>query len=250
MTDLTGRTILVVGALGGIGGAIVESCRAAGARLLLADLRGERLDAAGNPACGVDLADPDAACAALAGFAAEHGPLDGLVNAAGVSQTSSFPDIPTSDWRRVLDVDLVAPAQIVQALAPHLRAPGASVVNVTSIEGDGVYASRGHTGPSYAAAKAGLRLATQCLAVELGRRGIRVNAVAPGFVETPMTAAAMAESGDWIAEQTALGRPGRPEDIGPPVAFLLSDASRYVTAHTLVVDGGMGLGAIRRDADG
>jgi NAD(P)-dependent dehydrogenase (short-subunit alcohol dehydrogenase family) len=250
VSDLAGRTVLVIGALGGIGGAIADSCRAAGARVLPADLPGERLEAVGDPACGVDLADPDGACAALASFAAEHGPLDGLVNAAGVSGSASFPDIPTQEWRRILEIDLVAPAQVVQALALHLRAPGASVVNVTSIEGDGVYASRGHTGPAYAAAKAGLKLATQCLAVELGRRGIRVNAVAPGFVETPMTAAAMTHSGGWIAEQTALGRPGRPDDIGPPVAFLLSDAARYITAHTLVVDGGMGLGAIRRDVAG
>jgi NAD(P)-dependent dehydrogenase (short-subunit alcohol dehydrogenase family) len=247
--DLAGRTVLVVGATGGIGRAIVEACRVAGARLLVADLPGDALDAAHDPACGVDFADVDAACARLESFVAEHGPLDGLVNAAGVSQTSSFPDIPTADWRRIVDIDLVAPAQLVQALVPHLRTPGASVVNVTSVEGDGVYASRGLTSPSYAAAKAGLKLATKCLAVELGRQGIRVNAVAPGFIDTPMTAAAMASSGPWIAEQTALGRPGRPEDLGPPVAFLLSDAARYITAHTLVVDGGMGLGAIRRDVE-
>jgi NAD(P)-dependent dehydrogenase (short-subunit alcohol dehydrogenase family) len=246
--DLAGRTVLVIGGLGGIGRAVVDSCREAGAAVLLADLPGAALDAWPGPSCGVDLADVDEACTRLAAFAATHGPLDGLVNAAGVSQSSCFPDIPTADWRRIVDIDLVGPAQVVQALVPHLRAPGASVVNVTSIEGDGVYASRGLTSPSYAAAKAGLKLATKCLAVELGREGIRVNAVAPGFVDTPMTTAAMAGSGEWIAEQTALGRAGRPDDLGPPVAFLLSDAARYITAHTLVVDGGMGLGAIRRDA--
>jgi NAD(P)-dependent dehydrogenase (short-subunit alcohol dehydrogenase family) len=196
--------------------------------------------------CPVDLGDVDTACATLAAFAAEHAPLDGVVNAAGVSGPSRFPDVPTDEWRRVLDIDLVAPAQLVQALAPHLRSPGGSVVNVTSIESDAVYASAGSTGAPYAASKAGLQLATRCLAVDLGRRGVRVNAVAPGFIRTAMSAGAMERVGPWLADQTALGRVGEPADMGGPVAFLLSDAAAYVTGHTLVVDGGMSLGLVYR----
>ena len=250
MSDLGGRTVLVVGAGGGIGSAIVTSCRDAGARLLHVELPGVAVATVGDePVCRVDLADVDAACATLAAFAAEHGPLDGLVNAAGVTQRSCFPDVPTADFRRILDVDLVAPAQVVQALAPHLRSPGGAVVNVTSLESEGVYASQGLTTGAYAAAKAGLRLASMCHAVELGRRGIRVNTVAPGFIETPMTASAIEASGSWLRSQTALGRTGRPADLGPPVVFLLSDGAGYITGETLNVGGGMGLGAINQLAD-
>jgi NAD(P)-dependent dehydrogenase (short-subunit alcohol dehydrogenase family) len=247
VSDLRGRTVLVVGAGGGIGSAIVASCREAGARVLHAELPGVEVAAAGDePVCRVDLADVDAACATLAAFAAEHGPLDGLVNAAGVTQRTCFPDVPTADFRRILDIDLVAPAQLVQALAPHLRSPGGAVVNVTSMEGDGVIASQGLTTGAYAAAKAGLKLATMCHAVELGRRGIRVNAVAPGFIETPMAAGVIAASGDWLRQQTPLGRTGRPSDVGPPVVFLLSDGAGFITGETLNVGGGMGLGDVNR----
>ena len=143
MTLLADRTVLVVGAAGGLGAAIVAACREAGAHVLRADLAGPALDRGEGPACPVDLSDVDDACALLAAFASEHGPLDGVVNAAGVSGRGSFPDLPTDEWRRVLDIDLVAPAQLVQALSPHLRTPGASIVNLTSIESDAVYASAG-----------------------------------------------------------------------------------------------------------
>jgi len=246
MTLLADRTVLVVGAAGGIGAAIVTACRLAGARVLCADLPDAAMAEADGPACAVDLKDVDDATARLTAFAAEHGPLDGIVNAAGISGRGRFPDVSTAEWRRVLDVDLVAPAQLVQALAPHLRTPGASVVNVTSIEGDAVYASAGSTGAPYAASKAGLQLATRCLAVDLGRLGVRVNAVAPGFIRTAMSAGAMERVGPWLEDQTALGRVGEPADLGGPTVFLLSDAAAYVTGHTLVVDGGMSLGLIYR----
>ena len=131
----------------------------------------------------------------------------------------------------------------MQALAPHLRSPGGAVVNVTSLESEIVYASQGLTTGAYAAAKAGLRLASMCHAVELGRRGIRVNTVAPGLHRDADDGRRDRGVGGLAARRRRRwAGPGARPIVGPPVVFLLSDGAGYITGETLNVGGGMGLG--------
>jgi NAD(P)-dependent dehydrogenase (short-subunit alcohol dehydrogenase family) len=247
VTLLDGRRILVTGGAGGIGRAVCRAAAAEGAAVLVLDM-----DAAGGRAVAddvggalleLDLGDVAAGSGALA---QRVGPIDGLVNAAGVSSVAPSSGVTREEWQRVLAVDLAAPFFLVQELAALIQAPGGAIVNVTSVESFTVIGSGGSSTPAYAAAKAGLKLVTECLASDLGPRGIRVNAVAPGFVRTPMTARQLEEARDWIEASVPLARLGEPDEIADAVVFLLSDRSRYVTGATLVVDGGLTLGYVNR----
>jgi 3-oxoacyl-[acyl-carrier protein] reductase len=150
----------------------------------------------------------------------------------------------------VVGVNARAPFFLLQGLA-DLMPPGSAVVGIASIEAVTVLAMSGATSPVYASTKAALRSLTETLAVDLGPRGIRVNAVAPGLIRTPLTSRAQADERDaWIRSHTPLGRWGEPADIADVVGFLAAPASRFMTGTTLVVDGGISLGQIRGSDEG
>jgi NAD(P)-dependent dehydrogenase (short-subunit alcohol dehydrogenase family) len=234
MLDLSRRVALVTGSGGGIGSATARLLAEAGATVFGIDLPGH------PPPEGVhelpcDVGDRDAVRAAVERAAGHAGRLDVLVHAAGITRDGVLWRMTDDDWSDVLRINLDAAFWLVRAAAPVLRSTGSgSIVLVTSINGE-----RGKFGQgNYAAAKAGLIGFGRTAARELGRSGIRVNLVAPGFIETAMTAPLPEEIKQKAIEETALARPGRPEDVAAAILFLASDMSRHVTGQVLRVDGG------------
>jgi len=220
--DLSGRRAFVTGANRGIGAAIAGALEAAGAEVL-AGHRGHGDVPHGTPyVC--DLADDPRL---------PPGRLDLLVNNAGIWIPSPTDDARAweESWRAVFETNLFGLARLCREFAAH-AAPGAAIVNISSRSG-----LRGEAGyAAYSASKSAVHALTKSLATELGPRGVRVNAVAPGWVRTGMTEAALAEHG--LPEPIPLGRVGEPEDVAGPVLFLCSDLARYVTGVVLDVCGG------------
>jgi NAD(P)-dependent dehydrogenase (short-subunit alcohol dehydrogenase family) len=239
---LDGRRVVVAGGAGGIGSAVAAALAAQGADVIIADrtrAAGEALAAElGAAFLPLDLEDLPGA---ITSVQALPGPVDGLVNAAG-SAEAPCADLAgeLDEWLRLLRVNLLAPVFLARALAGRMPAR-ASVVNITSIAAERVLALSGAVTPAYGASKAALQHATQALAVEWGARGIRVNAVAPGFVRTAMTDRYVDEYGDRITATTPIGRLATASEIADAVLFLLSDRSAFITGQTIVVDGGIGL---------
>ncbi|HEV3353688.1 MAG TPA: SDR family NAD(P)-dependent oxidoreductase [Acidimicrobiales bacterium] len=242
MGILDGRRAVVTGGGSGIGRATCRRFAEEGARVAVLDLDGEAAAAVAaevdGVAFGVDVRDPEGVRAAVDGAAAEMGGLDTAFNNAGTGSMARLHEYEPEEFRRVVDVNLGGVWHGMRAAVPHMLAAGAgSVVNTASISG--VRPSPGE-GP-YAAAKAAIAALTQSAALEYGRQGIRVNAVAPGAVRSAMTTPLLG-LGDWEqrwTDRTPLGRVGEPEDIADVVVFLCSDLARYITGQVLVVDGGM-----------
>lgn len=242
--DLTGRRALVTGASGGIGGAVARALHGAGAAVALsgtregplAELAGALGERAHVLAC--DLGDA-AAVDALPGRAAEAmGGVDILVNNAGITRDALFLRMSDEDWARVIEVDLTAAMRLARAaLRGMMRARWGRIVNVTSVIG-----ATGNPGQAnYAAAKAGLVAMGKSLAAEVASRGVTVNAVAPGFIDTAMTGALNEEQRRAILGRIPAGRMGAPEDVAAAVLYLASDEAGYVTGATLHVNGGMAM---------
>ena len=232
--SLRGKCALVTGGSGGIGSAVVALLAQAGADVLNIDRPGCRAPAnATTLEC--DLACPAAVRTLGDRIAAEHPRLDALVHCAGITRDGVLWKLSDQDWSEVLTINLDSAFHLLRAFVPCLReAGGGSVVLVSSINGE-----RGKFGQSnYAASKAGLIALGKSAALELGRFGIRVNAVAPGMIDTPMTAQLDKRIVENAVAQTATGRIGSPQDVAGAVLFLCSELASHVTGQVLRVDGG------------
>ncbi len=239
------RVAVVTGAFGGIGAAVARALAEAGAHVALLDSRpaesgaaaAAAVEAAGRRAAVIaaDVASETSVESAFQEIRRRLGEPGILVNNAGITDDAILWRMSTASWRRVLDVNLTGPFLMMRAAIPAMRAAGwGRIVNVASIN-----AERGKAGQAnYAASKAGLIALTRTAARELGPRGITVNAVAPGFIETPMTAALPEAIRRRAVEESALGRLGKPEDVAAAIVFLSSEAAGHVTGQVLRVDGG------------
>ena len=240
--DLTGKVALVTGGTRGIGRAIAEALRGAGARVALTGRDAERARAAaaelgeGVAGFGCELADPAQIEAAVVAAEATFGPIDILVNNAGLTRDQIVLRMSETDWDTVLDANLKGAFLATRAvLKGMMKRKAGRIINVTSIVG--LTGNKGQA--NYAASKAGLIGLTKSVAKEYASRNILANCVAPGFVETDMTGGLPVEARASLLQQIALGRLGRPEDIAGAVLFLASDMAAYITGQVLVVDGGM-----------
>lgn len=240
------RLALVTGAAGGLGTAIAKGLAAQGARVIVADLDGEGADrtaraikAAGGQAFGavLDVTDRAATSAFAQAVAERHGALDILVNNAGISGRTRFDeaDSPTV-WDRVLAVNLQGTFNTSHAFVPALKATRGVIINLASVAS---FISTPSTA-AYVASKGAVRSLTQTLARELGAHGIRVNAVAPGVMETEMTAdlRASPERIAWYLNRVPLARCGSAEEVVGPIVFLASPLSSYVNGIVMPIDGG------------
>ena len=246
MTDLTGQVVIVTGASSGLGAQLGRALAEAGATPVLAARRAERLAQLERELPGVDAVACDVTDAGdrerlIETVIEHHGRLDGLVNNAGVGATAPALKTSAEVFARVVDVNLTAPFALSSLAASRMRANGGgSIVNVASVMG---LRSIGQIpDAAYVASKAGIIGLTRELASQWGRYGIRVNAVAPGFFASEMTA----ELGDdpeafppFLLERTPLGRGGRAGELDAAVLFLLGSGGSFVTGHVLSVDGGM-----------
>jgi 3-oxoacyl-[acyl-carrier protein] reductase len=240
--DLSGKNVLVTGSTRGIGRAIAETLAKAGARVAVVgrDLQKaqEAATAIGNGSQGFacDVTDTTAVTKLVADVEAAFGSIDVLVNNAGITRDNLVMRLKDDDWDAVINANLRGAFAAIRAVSRGMmKRRSGRIINISSIIG--IIGNKGQA--NYAASKAGLIALTKSVAKELGSRNILVNAVAPGFIETEMTAAMTPEAREGLGKQIALERLGTPQDVAATVAFLASDLSSYITGQVLVVDGGM-----------
>jgi len=246
--SLSGRVAFVTGASQGIGRTCALRLAQEGASVAAAARNQEKLDqlvadiaSAGGQAASfaVDVADEEQIKSAVKTALAQFGKIDILVNNAGITRDQLVMRMKRSDWDAVVQTNLTAAYLCIQQAVPSmLKQRWGRIINVTS-----VFGQMGQAGQAnYAASKAGLIGLTMAIAREVGSRNITCNAVAPGFIETAMTAVLSEEFKQNAVKQIPLGRVGTPEDVASAVAFLASDQASYITGHVLSVNGGMLMG--------
>jgi 3-oxoacyl-[acyl-carrier protein] reductase len=249
MTQLEGKTALVTGGSRGIGRAIVQTLAKAGARVafvyqsnskaaeeLVAELAGQQLTALAFQA---DVRRKEAAEEIIGKVVDTWGKLDILVNNAGIVRDTLLAMMTEEQWREVIETNITSVYNFCQsATRPMMSARYGRIINMSSVAAE--FGNKGQA--NYAASKGGIEGFTRCLAKELGSRGVTVNAVAPGFIETDMTAAVRNAAEAEIKKAIPARRLGKPDDIAQAVLFLAGDGASYVTGQVLKVDGGLTLG--------
>ena len=241
--ELSGAVALVTGGARGIGFAIGEALAEAGARVALVDLdleacqsAAERLPGEGHRGYACDVSDPEAVRSMVAGVEEELGGVGILVNNAGITRDNLLLRMKDEEWDQVIHVNLKGAFNMTRAISKGMmkRREG-TILNVASVIG-----LMGNAGQAnYAASKAGLIGFTKSVARELASRGVRCNAVAPGFIQTAMTEGLSPEAVEGLQGQIPMGRLGDPEDVARVVRFLAGPSASYITGQVLVVDGGM-----------
>ena len=244
MFRLDGKAALVTGASGGIGAGIARALHSQGAAVALSGTRRDALEALAGElgerahVCPADLRETGSAEALVTAAEAACGPLAILVNNAGFTRDMLALRMKDEDWQAVLDVDLSAPFRLARAvLRGMLKRRAGRIIQISSVVG-----ATGNPGQAnYAAAKAGLVGMSKALAQEVGSRGVTVNVVSPGFVETPMTDALSDAQRAKLLEAIPLARMGQPADVAAAVVYLASDEAGWITGATLHVNGGMAM---------
>jgi 3-oxoacyl-[acyl-carrier protein] reductase len=245
MFDLTGKTALVTGASGGIGGAIARALHAQGAAVVLSGTRAEALESLkaelGSRAfvATCDLGNKESVEALVKTAEAVAGaPIDILINNAGITRDNLFMRMKDEEWDQVIAVNLTAAFRLSRAvLRGMMKKRWGRIISITSVVGETGNPGQGN----YAAAKAGLVGMTKSLAAEVASRNITVNAVAPGFIATAMTAALTDAQKEAVSVRIPAGRMGTPAEIAAAVVYLASEEAAYVTGETLQVNGGMAM---------
>ena len=245
--DLSGRVALVTGSSRGIGLALARALGNAGAELIVNSRDEQALVAAADALrqegitvhCrAFDVCDQAAVAHAVDSFESDIGPIDVLVNNAGLQIRGPMLDYDVDDFRRLIEVNLVAAFTVGKTVAGHMAKRGrGKIINVCSVMSE---VGRATVAP-YTATKGGLKMLTRGMCAEFGPLGIQVNALGPGYFATELTAALVAdeEFSNWLVRRTPAGRWGQVDELGGAVVFLASDASSYVNGHILYVDGGM-----------
>jgi 3-oxoacyl-[acyl-carrier protein] reductase len=245
MDQLKGKVAVVTGAARGIGRSISLALSEAGANVALIDLKIDSLQGvfdeissksgeASMHAC--DITDPDTVTSVFSNIVEQHGTLDILVNNAGITRDNLLMRLSSEDWEAPIRTNLTGAFNCIKAVVrPMMKQRSGSIINIASVVG--VMGNAGQA--NYSASKAGLIGLTKSTAKELGSRGITVNAIAPGFITTDMTADLPETTIQKLTENIPLGRMGKPEDVASAVVFLASDKAGYITGQTLLVDGGM-----------
>ena len=245
--SLKGRRALVTGAARGIGYALAEGLAAHGASIVLSDVNGEQLEAAGNELRGAghtvatslfDVSDETAVQVAVAKVEAEEGGIDILINNAGNQIRKPIVELSAAEFQTILNVHLLGCFNVARAVAPGMLSRGhGKIINIASIMAEGARA----TTSAYNSAKGGIKLLTKTMCAEWAASGINVNAIGPGYVKTDLTTALQDDEtfSNWLEARVPQARWGTPQDLVGPCVFLASPASNFMNGQNLVVDGGM-----------
>ena len=245
MAELTGKYAVITGGARGIGLAIAEKLARENANIAVCDIDGEQAERAAEKirALGVEtfsgrvnVADPEAFEKFIDSVVEKWGRIDILVNNAGITRDTLLLRLKPEDWQLVIDVNLTGTFNGCRAAAKYMaRQRSGRIVNIASVVG--LIGNAGQA--NYAASKAGVIGLTKSVARELAGRGVTVNAVAPGFIETEMTAALPEKVREAFLEKIPLGRPGTPDDVANVVLFLVGEKAQYITGQVIRIDGGM-----------